>query len=226
GRDVMLIYRTDWTRHLLNKGMRAPEYSFVHTWERYKGVIWDRGTLNGGRDDKAALTSLGFPTDGQINYQYYHLVDDSDKITLDDFPVKVHSIVSGLDKCNRDRFDVTKFKYSELRYDRTMRRFSYAFECRVGKGRLLVTGFNFTGVEKGEPASVAMLKALVDYAHTDLFGRGDHISTESLKSYLREVAARGPQKEGMMTQYWQLDEEPVESMAYWMESERYLREDT
>ncbi|MBO5945942.1 MAG: hypothetical protein J6Q69_04985, partial [Clostridia bacterium] len=47
GRDVMLIYRTDWTRHVLNKGMSAPEYSFVLTWERYKGVIWDRGTLNG-----------------------------------------------------------------------------------------------------------------------------------------------------------------------------------
>ena len=226
GRDVMLIYRTDWTRHLLHKGMDAPEYSFVHIWERYKGVIWDRGTLNGGKDDKDALTSFGFPTDGQINYQYYHLIDDSDKITLDDFPVKVHSIVSGLDKCNRDRFDVTKFKYSELRYDKTMRRFSYAFECRVGKGRLLVTGFNFTGVDRGEIASITMLKSLVDYCHSDLFGRGEHISTDALKSYLREVSARGPQKEGMMTQYWQLDEEPVESMAYWNESERYLREDT
>jgi hypothetical protein len=28
----------------------------------------------------------------------------------------------------------------------------------------------------------------------------------------------------MMTQYWQLDAEPVESMDYWTESERYLRE--
>ena len=28
-----------------------------------------------------------------------------------------------------------------------------------------------------------------------------------------------------MTQYWQLDAEPVESMEYWEESERYLREE-
>lgn len=226
GEDVLLIYRTDWCRHLLHKGMAAPEYSFVHTWDRYKGVIWDRGTINGGRDDKTALTSLGFPTDGEINFQYYHLIDDSDKINLDDFPVRVHSIVSGIDKCNRDRFDVTKFAYLELRPERCMRNFSYAFDLKVGKGRLLVTGFNFTGCEREEPASIAMMKALVYYCHTADFGRGEHISTADLRAYLSDTAAAGPQKEGMMTQYWQLDAEPVESMDYWNESERYLREET
>ncbi len=29
----------------------------------------------------------------------------------------------------------------------------------------------------------------------------------------------------MMTQYWQLDKDPVESIEYWIESERYLKED-
>ena len=48
---------------------------------------------------------------------------------------------------------------------------------------------------------------------------------DELKSYLSKVASEGPQKERMMTQYWQLDAEPVESMAYWTESERYLREE-
>ncbi len=225
GEDVMLIYRTAWTRHLLDKSMPTPKYSFVHTWERYKGVIWDRGTINGGRDEKDILNSLGFVTDGQINFQYYPLVEDSDKINLDDFPVKARSIVSGLDKCNRDRFDATKFKFSELRPERTMRNFSYAFELRVGKGRLLVTGFNFTGIAKGEPATAAMLKALVSYCHSADFGKGAKISTSDLKAYLSATAAKGPQKEGMMTQYWQLDCEPVESMEYWIESERYLRED-
>jgi hypothetical protein len=225
GEDVILIYRTAWTRHLLDKSMPTPKYSFVHTWERYKGVIWDRGTINGGRDEKDILNSLGFVTDGQINFQYYPLIEDSDKINLDDFPVKALSIVSGLDKCNRDRFDATKFKFSELRPERTMRNFSYAFELKVGKGRLLVTGFNFTGVANGEPASVAMLKALVSYCHSADFGRGEHISVSDLKAYLSATAQKGPQKEGMMTQYWQLDCEPVESMEYWTESERYLRED-
>ena len=221
GEDVLFIYRTDWCRHLLHKEMDAPKYSFRHVWERFKGVIWDRGTLNGGKDNKELLNKHGFVTDGEINYQYYHLIEDSDKINLDDFPVKPQSLVSGLDKSSRDRFDATKFRMPELTYDRTMRRFSYAFALRVGKGRLIVNGFNFTNFE---PASVAMLKTLVSYANSSDFAPEAEISTAELKAYLEKVANEGPQKEGMMTQYWQLDEEPVESMEYWDESERYLRE--
>ena len=225
GENVMLIYRTDWTRHLLHKGMAAPEYSFRHVWERYKGVIWDRGTINGGPDKRDILTKYGFVTDGEVNYQYYHLIEDSDKINLDDFPCKTESLVSGIDKSSRDRFDPNKFKLPELMYDRTMRRFSYAFSLKVGSGKLLVTGFNFTGAERGEPATLAMLKALVSYANSEDFTLGGEISADALRAYLKGVASYGPQKEGMMTQYWQLDEEPVESMEYWDESERYLKEE-
>ena len=224
GENVLLIYRTDWTRHLLHKDMAAPKYSFRHTWERYKGVIWDRGTLNGGYDRGDLLCRHGFVSDGELNFHYYNLVDDSDKINLDDFPVKVESLVSGIDKAVRDRFDPKKFGEPELMYDRTMRNFSYAFSLKVGEGRLLVTGFNFTGADNGDPASLAMLKTLVSYANSDDFTGGE-ISVSELRSYLADIAAEGPQKERMMTQYWQLDEEPVESMDYWEESERYLRED-
>ncbi len=223
GKSVMLIYRTDWTRHLKHKGMQAPKYSFVAVWERYKGVIWDRGTINGGKDKRALLERYGFPTDGEINYQYYNLIDDSDKINLDDFPCKCDSVVTGFDKSSRDRFDVKIFKFSELRYERTMRNFSYAFGLNVGKGKLFVTGFNFTSAETN-PAVRKMLTALVSAFSNGEVGV-DKISCEQLKSYLSSVAAQGPQKEGMMTQYWQLDEEPVETLDYWNESERYLRED-
>ena len=226
GERVMLIYRTDWTRHLLHKGMKAPKYSFRHTWDRYKGVIWDRGTQNGGYDDKAVLERYGFVTDGEVNFQYYHLINDSDKINLDDFPINAKSLVSGLDKACRDRFDPKKFGLPELMYDRTMRRFSYAFALKVGNGRLLVTGFNFTGAQSGEPATLAMLKALTDYCANEDFSDCESISAAELRDYLSAVAGEGPQKERMMTQYWQLDDEPVESMEYWEESERYLKEET
>ena len=222
GANVLLLYRTDWTRHLLHKNMKAPKYSFRHTWERFKGVIWDRGTINGGYDNNKILNKYGFPTDGEINFQYYNLIEDSDKINLDDFPIKVNSLVSGIDKCNRDRFDPGKFKLPELMYDRTMRNFSYAFELCVGKGKLLVTGMNFTGVETGDCASCAMLKALADYCASEEFAPKNSIETGELKSYLLDIAKSGPQKEGMMTQYWQLDDAPVESMEYWKEAERYL----
>ena len=130
--------------------------------------------------------------------------------------------MSGIDKCNRDRFDPGKFKLPELMYDRTMRNFSYAFELCAGKGKLLVTGMNFTGVETGDCASCAMLKALADYCASEEFAPKNSIETVKLKKYLSDIAKSGPQKEGMMTQYWQLDDAPVESMEYWEEAERYL----
>ncbi len=224
GKNVLLIYRQDWTRHLLHKDMSAPKYSFRAVWERYKGVIWDRGTLNGGIDNKALLEKHGFPTDGEINYQYYNLIEDSDKINLDDFPFANDSIVSGLDKSSRDRFDPEKFGERELMYDRTMRHFSYAFALNAGRGKLMVTGFNFTSLLKNDPSAHKMLDALVNILSNSEFTQKTSIDTKALKSYLSDVASKGPQKEGMMTQYWQLDEEPFETMEYWLESERYLRE--
>ena len=146
------------------------------------------------------------------------------KINLDDFPVCPRSLVSGIDKAVRDRFDPKKFGEPELMDDRTMRRFSYLFELAVGEGRLLVCGFNLTGVECGDPASLSMLKTIVDYASSEEFAPVNGLSVSQLRDYLSTTAASGPQKERMMTQYWQLDDEPVESMDYWTESERYLRE--
>lgn len=134
------------------------------------------------------------------------------------------NLISGIDKSSRDRFDVSKFKLPELMYDRTMRHFSYAFAVGVGKGRLLVTGMNFCGIEDKNPAVFAMLKTLVNYCCSEDFQPDGRITTDELKRYLAAVAKEGPQKERMMTQYWQMDAEPVESMEYWTESERYLRE--
>ena len=222
GKNVMLIYRTKWTRHLLDKTQKAPKYAFCGVWDRYQGVIWDRGTINGGKDDKEILNKYGFVTDGQLNYQYYNLIEDSDKINLDDFPVDAKSIVGCFDKSSRDRFDVIKFNLPELMYDRTMRHFSYVFELKVGEGKLLVTGFNFTDMEN--PAVKAMFNTLVSYCNSSEFNPTAEISITEFKNYLEKVAQSGPNKEGMMTQYWQLYEEPTESLQYWEESERYLRE--
>jgi predicted nucleic acid-binding Zn ribbon protein len=49
------------------------------------------------------------------------------------------------------------------------------------------------------------------------------LSVAELKKYL---AARGraPRiKERMMTQYWQLDAEPLESARYWKDAEAWIR---
>jgi len=50
------------------------------------------------------------------------------------------------------------------------------------------------------------------------------ISVESFREYL-EAKGRGPiVKERRMTQYWQLDEAPLESKRYWKEALEYLDE--
>ncbi|MHC4716216.1 MAG: glycoside hydrolase family 2 TIM barrel-domain containing protein, partial [Planctomycetota bacterium] len=111
GGDVLMLYRVGETR-----SRRAPaepeEYYLPATWDRFKGVIWDRGTnLGGFFRDSAALA--GFPHDGFLDLQFHGLIDDSDKIVLDDFPCPVTPIIQGVDKASRDRFDVYTFKLSE-----------------------------------------------------------------------------------------------------------------
>ena len=104
-----------------------------------------------------------------------------------------------------------------------MRHFSYLFDLKVGKGKLMVCAFNMTNA-KNDPSVRQMLKTMVDICHDDSFGKGGSTSVEELRNYLLSTAAKGANREGMMTQYWQLDAEPVESFEYWIESERYLRE--
>ena len=48
GKNVCLVYRQDYTRHIIHQDMDAPKYSLKATWNRFKPVIWDRGTNYGG----------------------------------------------------------------------------------------------------------------------------------------------------------------------------------
>ena len=81
---------------------------------------------------------------------------------------------------------------------------------------------NYDNMEN--PAVKTMLNTLINYSKSSDFTPKTELSVADLKSYLEKIAAGGPNKEGMMTQYWQLDAEPVESMQYWEESERYLKD--
>ncbi|MFQ6048309.1 MAG: hypothetical protein ACE5K7_02980, partial [Phycisphaerae bacterium] len=185
--------------------------------------IWDRGHNQGGFIRPSA--ALGdFPHDGFIDFQFCNLIDDCDKIDLDDFPISVEPIIQGVDKASRDRFDVFTFKLRELQPGWTMRKFAYLFELAVGSGRLLVCGFNFTGLGRAIPEVCGLFEALVSYVRSDEFRPSWSISPERLADYLRTKASQPRIKERMMTQFWQLDAEPLESDRYWKQAEAYLRE--
>lgn len=223
GKNVCLIYRQQWTRHLKNQNMQPPKLSFKATWNRFKPVIWDRGTNFGGLCENELLSKYGLNTDKYYDFNYAITSDDCDKIILDDFPVAVESLISGTDKNNRDRFDASPiFDLHEFEYDRTMRKFSYMFQLKVGSGNLLVCGLNLTGIDNNEPSNMNVADFIIKYINSENFNPKNQISLSELKDYMKDCAL-SPVKERMMTQFWQLDEEPVETEKYWEDSEKYLK---
>lgn len=225
GKNVLLFYREAFTRHVRDRSAKAGKYSFRATWDRFKTVIWDRGTNYGGMVNKPEALE-GFPNRGISDIQFSRLIDDCDKIILDDFPVSVSPIFEGIDKNTRDRFDVypAGFGLPELQYDRTMRKFSYIFELSVGRGKLLVTGLNFTGLAEGIPEVCGMFETLVNYVQSSRFNPSASIGVEELSEHLMHNSTLGPVRERMMTQFWQLDDTPVESAQYWIDSKEYAAE--
>jgi len=222
GKNVCLVYRSDYTRHVLHKDMALPKYSFKASWNRFKPVIWDRGTNFGGIVDTKRLSDFGFKNPFVLN-NYCSLAEDSDKIIIDNQPFKVTNLISGIDKCNRDRFDAYKgsFNLPEIMGDRTLRDYSYLFSIKVGKGKLLVTGFNLLGLNDNESSANNMAHFIISYLNSNKFNPKNETSVITLKDYLKECA-KEPVKERMMTQFWALDDTPVESKEYWIESRKYL----
>ena len=224
GKKVCLVYRSDWTRHRLNPDMKSPKYAFKASWNRFKPVIWDRGTNFGGINDKVTLNKYGFPCKDYYDFNFGEISEDCDKINLDDFPIAVKKLISGIDKSSRDRFDAYKDAYNlpELMPDRTLRDFAYLFELKVGKGSLLVCGLNLTGLDENEPSAVAMAEFIKKYINSKDFAPQNGITPEELKAYMSECA-KAPVKERTMTQFWELDDAPVESPEFWRMAKEYLK---
>jgi hypothetical protein len=221
GGDGLLLYRVPETRDRRDPSALPEKFYLPATWDRLKGVIWDRGH-NCGAFARPSKALAGFPNDGFLDLQYHGIVDDSDKICLDGFPVALEPILQGVDKAARDRFDIHDYKLSELQPEYTMRKFAYLFELRVGRGRLLVSGFNFTGLNRGVPEAAAMFESLVRYVRGSAFKPAAKMTVKALRDYLVAKGKAPRVRERKMTQYWQLNEEPLESAKYWRESNEYI----
>lgn len=223
GGDVLMLYRVPETRSRKRAAARE-EYYFPATWDRFKGVIWDRGH-NCGAFVREHPSFAGFPGGRFMDLRFHGIVDDCDKLVLDDFPVPVEPVMQGVDKAVRDRFDVFTYQLSELQPEWTMRKFAYAIELKVGAGRLYMTGFNFTGIDRGCPEACAMFESIWRYVISDDFKPKAEISPSRLEAYLARKGREPRVKERKMTQYWQLNEEPLESARYWEEAEEFIAGD-
>jgi len=219
GGDVLMLYRVPETR---DRKAKRERYYFPATWDRFKPVIWDRGH-NLGAFLRPHAATRGFPNDGFVNFQFARIIDDCDKLSLDDFPVAVSPIVEGVDKASRDRYDVFTFKLRELQPGWTMRRFAYLLDLAAGKGRLMLCGFNLTGLERDVPEACAMFESLARCITSKSWQPKAHISVDALRRWLAKMGRAPRIKERMMTQYWQLDAEPLESAQYWKDAEAWIR---
>ena len=128
----------------------------------------------------------------------------------------------GIDRAVRDRFDISTYKLSEFQPEWTMRNFAYAFELKTAKGKLLVSGFNFTGLNSNTPETCSMFESYMKYVTSDKFNPEAEITVSALKDYLKRKGAEAKIKERKMTQYWQLNDEPLESARYWKEADEYI----
>lgn len=224
GKNVCLVYRSDLTRHRAHMGGERPKYAFKASWNRFKPVIWDRGTNFGGLCNKEILNKYGFAGSEYYDFNYGIISEDCDKIVLDDFPIVPDVLVRGIYKSSRDRFDAYKDCYNlpELMYDRTLRDFGYLFSLKAGGAKLLVCGFNLTAMDQNEPSTVGMANFIKRYIASDDFSPKSEIGIAELKAYAADCA-KEPIKERTMTQFWALDDAPVESPEFWRTAKEYLK---
>jgi GH18 family chitinase len=92
-----------------------------------------------------------FPTEGQSNWQWWHLVSRAGAMILDGLPKELRPTVQVID----DWF--------------TNRRLGLVFEARVGKGRLLVTSIDLESDLGANPVARQMRHSLLRYAASDRF---------------------------------------------------------
>jgi hypothetical protein len=141
-----------------------PEPVFAVEKTQFRLSSWDGGGPSGTILDTnhAALRSM--PSDGWCDLQFYHLIQGSKTIALDALEAKIPPVVRCIDRPTRlaDR--------------------AYLFEVTVGRGRLLVSGFNFAqSIGQKDPAGVFLLNELIRYASGPEFAPPATLAEEILK---------------------------------------------
>lgn len=91
-----------------------------------------------------------FPTDSHSNWQWFHLLQASRAVILDDLPGELQPIVHVIDNAERAH------------------RLGAVFEARVGRGRLLVSAIDLVGLSD-RPEARQLLSSLLRYANSEAF---------------------------------------------------------
>jgi hypothetical protein len=107
----------------------------------------------------------GFPTESHSNWQWWHLVKNSNPVILDETPPDFRPIVQVIDNFWRNH------------------KLGLVFETKVGKGKLLVCSIDLLD-NQDLPEARQMLHSLLGYAGSPKFSPRKELSVESLRSIL------------------------------------------
>jgi hypothetical protein len=113
----------------------------------------------------------GFPTDRFCDWQWTSIIHGVRSVNLTSAPRELRPIVSAIDDWNRNW------------------RLGVIFECRVGKGRLLVS---VIPLDKTDPVTRQLRQSLTDYAASDAFQPSAALTPEQAKQLFSIQVSRPP----------------------------------
>jgi hypothetical protein len=112
-----------------------------------------------------------FPTDEHSEWQWAGILSKSRGLVMDGLPGDLKPVIQIIDDWN------------------TNRKLGLAFECRVGKGRVLVCSADLSGDLDGRPAARQLRHSLLGYMASNSFDPKVELTMEQLKSLYREPTA-------------------------------------
>jgi hypothetical protein len=122
-----------------------PTFSVEKT--NFRLSSWDGGGPSGTILDPCHPALREMPSDGWCDLQFYPLIQNSKTVLLTSLPVKIEPLVRCIDRPTR------------------LANRAYLFEASAGRGKLLVSGFNFPqALKENDPAGIFLLDHLMRYA--------------------------------------------------------------
>ncbi|MCU0916561.1 MAG: hypothetical protein MUC88_18655 [Planctomycetes bacterium] len=150
--------------------MLDPEPVFPAAKTRYRPSGWDPSDPAGHVGtifDSQHPALRAMPAEGWCDLQFYDLIQGGKAVLLEKTPVTGEPILRMIDVPQR------------------LARKAYLFEMKVGPGKLLVSGLNFSAaVPADDPAAAYCLDELVRYTLSDEFLPGANVAPEELRALL------------------------------------------
>jgi len=113
----------------------------------------------------------GFPNDGHTDWQWWDLFIGARAIDLNDTPAMLHPLAKAIDHPLRNR------------------KLGLLFECAVGRGKLVVSGFDLLSDLDERPAASQLLRSVLGYMNGDRFRPSVAMETTDLRDRLQRAAA-------------------------------------